>query len=73
MSTIELAAGYLTRQQLAEQLGNRLRGKPYSLAAIRVWERTGKGPPRTKVGNNTLYNIESVEKWLRSRETGARR
>ena len=73
MSSTGLAEGYLTRQQLAEQLGNRFRGRPYSEAAIRVWEREGTGPPRTKIGNTTLYNIESVEAWLRSKEKGARK
>jgi hypothetical protein len=71
MST-DLAAGYLTRQQLAEQLGNRLRGKPYSEAAIRAWEREGTAPPRTKIGNVTVYRIEAVENWLRAKETRVR-
>ncbi|WP_315742229.1 MULTISPECIES: hypothetical protein [unclassified Bradyrhizobium] len=72
MSTIELASGYLTRKELAEQLGNRLRGKPYTEYAIRVWERQGTAPPRVKIGAKTMYRIESVETWLRAKEGKAR-
>lgn len=67
-----VAEAYLTRKELGKQLGEKLRGKPFSEETIRLWERRGSGPPRTKVGNTTVYNIESVEKWLRSKEKGAR-
>ncbi|WP_316178379.1 MULTISPECIES: hypothetical protein [unclassified Bradyrhizobium] len=66
MSEPEIAGKYLTRPQLAVLLGNWLRGKPYTETNIRLWERTGKAPPRIKVGNKTLYVPEDVDAWLRS-------
>jgi predicted DNA-binding transcriptional regulator AlpA len=53
--------GYLTRQELAVELG-------VSERAIGRWEREGKGPPRVLLGRRILYKRESVEKWLGSRE-----
>jgi hypothetical protein len=67
----EIAANYISRKQLAKELGKRLRGRPYSEFTLISWEKDGKGPPVTRIGRDVLYFIPSVEKWLRSQERGA--
>jgi hypothetical protein len=63
---------YLTRKQLGEFLGTRLRGngKAYSEYTVKGWEKgvPFQGPPTTKFGDTTVYFLPSVEKWLRERE-----
>jgi predicted DNA-binding transcriptional regulator AlpA len=57
---------YLTKTQLAEQLGR----------SVRTLDRmalSGVGPPRTKIGRTTLYRRQAVLEWLRSREVPAGR
>lgn len=56
-----LLDGFLSREQLAQQLG-------LSLRTIDRWEALHKGPPRVCVGRTILYNTESVREWLRTRE-----
>jgi len=59
-------SGYLTKTQLAEQLGR----------SVRTLDRmalSGDGPPRTKIGRTTLYRREAVLDWLRTREVPAAR
>ena len=59
-------SGYLTKAQLAEQLGR----------SVRTLDRmalSGDGPPRTKIGRTTLYRREAVLDWLRSQEVPAAR
>jgi predicted DNA-binding transcriptional regulator AlpA len=56
---------------LAEELGNRLRGKPYSEFTLIAWEKDGKGPPVTRIGRDVVYRASSVEKWLLAREQAA--
>jgi hypothetical protein len=68
---LEIADDFFSRKELAEDLGNRLRGKPYSEPTLIAWEKAGKGPPATRVGRDVLYYKPSVEQWLRSRETAA--
>ena len=48
---------YLTRVELAEQLGK-------SHRTLARWEREGTGPPVTKYGNSTRYHVDDVRKWL---------
>jgi hypothetical protein len=71
MATTELAANYISRKQLAKQLGEQLRGRPYSEFTLIAWEKDGKGPPPTRVGRDVVYSIPSVEKWLKQREQPA--
>jgi hypothetical protein len=71
MATPEISANYISRKQLAKQLGERMRGRPYAEVTLRFWERDGKGPPVTRVGRDVVYSIPSVEKWLRSQEQNA--
>jgi len=68
----EIAADLIPRKQLAKDLGERLRGRPYSEFTLMAWERDGKGPPVTRVGRDVLYRIQSVEKWLQAQERAAR-
>lgn len=59
-------AGYLTKEQLAQQLGI----SPRTLAR---WELLRQGPPRVALGRTVLYRVESVHQWLAAKETRARR
>jgi hypothetical protein len=65
----EIAADYIPRKQLAKELGERLRGRPYSEFTLIAWERDGKGPPPTRVGRDVVYSIPSVQKWLKAQES----
>jgi phage terminase Nu1 subunit (DNA packaging protein) len=53
--------GYLSRHELAEQLG-------VSVRTIDRWDGLRKGPPRITVGRTILYGIDSVREWLHERE-----
>lgn len=71
MSITAITAGFITRKELAKELGERLRGRPYSEFTLMAWERDGRGPPVTRIGRDVLYSVASIEKWLRSREDAA--
>jgi DNA-binding transcriptional MerR regulator len=58
-----LLDGYVSKQELARQLGR-------SIRTIDRWETKRLGPPRVVVGRTVLYNIDSARKWLASREQG---
>ena len=65
--TIAVLNGYITRDELADQLGKSVR------TMIR-WEREQIGPPVTRFGNSTRYNLDDVRAWLVSqREDRPRR
>ncbi len=64
----DFAKNYIPRKQLAKELGERLRGRPFSEFTLMAWERDGKGPPPTRCGRSVVYAIASVEKWLASQE-----
>jgi hypothetical protein len=68
MATPTFAVGYIPRKRLAKELGERLRGRPYSEWTLIAWERVGRGPPTVRVGRDVVYCIASVEKWLRDLE-----
>jgi hypothetical protein len=68
MSMLELADSYISRKELAKQLGERLRGKAFCEFTLIQWEKDGKGPPATRVGRDVLYYVPSVEQWLRRQE-----
>lgn len=71
MASTEIAADYIPRKKLAAELGERLRGRPYSEFTLIAWEKDGKGPPVTRIGRDVVYRAASVEKWLQSREKSA--
>lgn len=68
MSATEVASNYIPRKQLAKELGERMRGKPYRIETLIRWEREGYGPPVTRVGRDPVYRADSVEAWLRAQE-----
>jgi hypothetical protein len=68
---IEIAANFISRKELAKELGERLRGRAYSEFTLMAWERDGKGPPPTRVGRDVVYAVPSVEKWLLAQESAA--
>jgi hypothetical protein len=72
MAPTEFAANYIPRKLLAKELGQRLRGKPYSEFTLIAWEKDGKGPPVTRIGRDVVYSIPSVDKWLRAQERAAK-
>jgi hypothetical protein len=59
---------YIRRNELAKELGERMRGRPYKEGTLIGWERKGKGPPITKLGREVFYFLPSIEEWLRSKE-----
>lgn len=65
----EIASDFISRKELAKQLGERLRGRAYSEFTLMAWERDGRGPPPTRVGRDVVYSIPSVEKWLQAQES----
>jgi hypothetical protein len=72
MAPTGIAANYIPRKQLAKELGERLRGRPYSEFTLIAWEKDGKGPPVTRVGRDVVYSLPSVEKWLQAQERAAK-
>ena len=56
-----LLAGYLRREELAQQLG-------VSARTIDRWQMLRCGPPRVAIGRTVLYRLDSVRQWLQSRE-----
>jgi ribosome-binding protein aMBF1 (putative translation factor) len=61
MAMSEIMAGFLSRTELAEELGK-------SERTLERWEAQRSGPPITRIGHTPFYKIESVREWLRSRE-----
>lgn len=53
-------AGYLTRAELALDLGLNVR-------TLERWAHLRSGPKRTLVGNRVYYHRRAVEHWLESR------
>jgi hypothetical protein len=72
MANTDFASNYIPRKQLARELGERLRGKPYSEFTLIAWEKDGRGPPATRVGRDVVYAISSVERWLKAQERAAK-
>lgn len=71
MASTGIATDYIPRKKLAAELGQRLRGRPYSEFTLIAWEKDGKGPPVTRIGRDVVYRASSVEKWLRDKEQNA--
>lgn len=57
----DLLAGYLTRDQLASQLGVTVR-------TLGRWMAQPNGLPYTTLGARTLFRIDAVKEWIASRE-----
>ena len=55
----EVLSDYLTRDELARQLGKTSR-------TLERWERQRVGPAITRIGNRVLYHIDDVKAWLRA-------
>jgi hypothetical protein len=72
MASTEIATDYIPRKKLAAELGERLRGRPYSEFTLIAWEKDGKGPPVTRIGRDVVYRAASVEKWLQAQERAAK-
>ena len=54
--------GYLTDEELAEQLN-------VSVRTLRRWREQHKGPPCIKTGQQVLYSQAGVKRWLERLET----
>jgi hypothetical protein len=61
MSNEPILSEFLTKEELAEELGRNPR-------TLDRWEVLGMGPPRTHVGRKVLYRRSSVQKWLAAQE-----
>lgn len=57
----DVLAGFLTREELARQIGRTTR-------TLERWESARTGPPITRIGKTPLYNFESVRAWLAAQE-----
>jgi predicted DNA-binding transcriptional regulator AlpA len=57
----KLLDGFLTREELASELGK-------SVRTIDRWHADGVGPPRVTLGNAVLYRVESVRRWIVEQE-----
>src|SRR5262249_7934057 len=55
-----LLEDYITEKQLAELLGRTIR-------TLQLWRKERTGPPVTKIGATTFYEIEGGRAWLRSK------
>ena len=68
LSQTHILDGFITREQLAAELGK-------SPRTVDRWEVRRIGPPRVIVGRTILYRVESVRLWLQSceRHKGRRR
>lgn len=53
--------GFLRKEELAQRLG-------VSARTIDRWHTLRCGPPRVSIGRTILYNLDSVRRWLQSRE-----
>ncbi len=58
MATKDVLDGFLTKADLAQQFGK-------SERTLDRWAALRTGPPRTVIGQTTLYDIEGVRAWLR--------
>lgn len=58
MTSVSLLDDYLTREELAEQLGK-------SVRTIDRWYMLREGPAVTVIGNRRLYHVDDVRAWLR--------
>jgi hypothetical protein len=56
---MNLLTDYVSRSELAKQLGN-------SERTLIRWEEQRKGPPVTRVGRAVLYHVPTVLDWLQS-------
>jgi predicted DNA-binding transcriptional regulator AlpA len=65
MATIGILDDYISRKQLAADLG-------YAEATLIRWEKDGKGPPVTRIGRDVVYSIPSFKKWLKDQERAAK-
>jgi hypothetical protein len=61
MRPAKLLDGYLTKEELAAELG-------YSSVSLKRWLAVGYGPTPTYLGPSILFSRESVTKWLREQE-----
>ena len=59
-----ILSNYLTKRELAEQLG-------MSVRTVDRMALNGEGPPPTRIGRKTLYRRDAVLEWLREREAPA--
>jgi hypothetical protein len=56
-----ILSDFLTKQELATELGREMR-------TLDRWDALGIGPPRTKIGRKVFYRRSSVQKWLAAQE-----
>jgi predicted DNA-binding transcriptional regulator AlpA len=60
---LNLLAGWISRDQLARELG-------FSCDTLARWEARQLGPPCTRIGRKVFYRRSSVEAWINAQEQG---
>lgn len=58
--------GYLTRPELARQIGRTVR-------TLERWEASRTGPPITRIGKTPFYNFDAARDWLAAQGPAKRR
>lgn len=72
MALIEAEGDYINEKQLAKQLGEKLRGKPFNERTLMEWRKKKIGPPAKQLGESTwVYYIPYVEAWLQKNDKDA--
>lgn len=57
-------AGYLTAQQLCQQLGQMRGRKAICARTLQRWHSLRIGPPRVRIGRVIVYKVEDIRRWL---------
>lgn len=55
--TAPILSGYISREQLAVQLGK-------SVRTLARWNANKIGPPTLRLGRTILYDVKAVRSWL---------
>ncbi len=61
LEPLNLLADWITREQLANELG-------LKTETLGRWEARRVGPPCTRIGRKALYRRASVQDWIRAQE-----
>jgi hypothetical protein len=64
MSNLTVPQGYFSEEEMASQLGKTIS----TLRGYHCRRNDKLVPPKTKIGGRIIYNIESFQRWLQTKE-----